>query len=322
MNVWQEWLRKPRTVLLRKVAFQLHLWIGLATGLYVLMLSVTGSALVFRREMDRAARPQGPPLEQSRPVLPKEELARRALRAYPGSTVERVGDPQRRMALVRVALSRDGRQIERDFNAYTGEDLGPPWPWQAEAVLKLAELHDDLLLVDDRRGRSWNGIGSILVTVLCLTGLVLWWRGLKVWPRGLTFTWRAAWPRFNFDAHSALGFWFFTILMIWAVTGIYMAFPDPFTRAVDWYWGPIDTFEQERTGDVLIRWAVRLHFGRWRSHTLKAVWVVLGLLPAVMLVTGAAMWWRRVVVPRRRAAEAPRAADRVMALGREPQQVE
>ena len=91
---------------------------------------------------------------------------------------------------------------------------------------------------------------------------------------------------------------------------------------MDWYWGPIDTFEQERTGDVLIRWAVRLHFGRWRSHTLKAVWVVLGLLPAVMLVTGAAMWWRRVVVPRRRAAEAPRAADRVMALGREPQQVE
>ena len=320
MNVWQRWLRKPRTVLLRKISFQLHLWIGLAIGLYIVMLSVTGSALVFRREMDRAARPQAPPLAEGRPVLPKDELARLALRAYPGYTVERVGNPQRRTALVRVDLRRGGELIERDFNGYTGEDLGDPWPWQAEAVLTLAELHDDLLMVEDRRGRWWNGVGSILVTLLCLTGVVLWWRGLKVWRRGLGFSWRSAWPRFNFDSHSALGFWCFAILFIWAVTGIYMAFPDPFSQFVDWYWGPIDNFTEERPGDVALRWAVRLHFGRWRSHTLKAVWVIIGLIPAAMFVTGAAMWWHRVV-RRREPAQAP-AAARTLALRQEPQQVE
>jgi uncharacterized iron-regulated membrane protein len=322
MNFWQRCLRKPRTVLLRRISFQLHLWIGLAIGLYIVMLSLTGSALVFRREMDRASRPQAPPLQEGRPVMPKEELARLAATAYPGYTVERVGDPQRRTALVRVILHRGSEELERDFNGYTGEDLGDPWPWQAEAVLTLAELHDDLLLVEDRRGRWWNGVGSILVTLLCLTGLVLWWRGLKVWRRGFVFSWRSPWPRFNFDSHSALGLWFFAILFIWAVTGIYLAFPDPFTRFVDWYWGPIDTFTEERPGDTVLRWAVRLHFGRWRSHTLKVVWVIMGLIPAVMFATGLAMWWHRVV--RKKApgtAEAPRTAPG-LGLRQEPQQVE
>ena len=309
-------------MLLRKASFQIHLWVGLAIGLYILMLSVTGSALVFRREMDRAARPQGPPLVADKPILSKEALARSAERAYPGYTVDRVGDPQRRTALVRVVLQRNGAEpLERDFNGYTGEDLGEPWPWQAEALLTLAELHDDLLLLDDRRGRFWNGIGSILVTLLCLTGLVLWWRGLKVWRRGFWFTWRAGWPRFNFDLHSSLGVWFFAILLIWAVTGIYLAFPDPFTVAVDWYWGPIENFETERFGDVLLAWLVRLHFGRWRSHTLKVAWVIMGLIPAVMFVTGAAMWWHRVVVRRRTTAESAE-APQLVTLRQEPQQVE
>ena len=54
--------------------------------------------------------------------------------------------------------------------------------------------------------------------------------------------------------------------------------------------------------DVVIEWMVRLHFGRWRSHTLKVVWVIIGLIPTVMLVTGVVMWWNRVVRHRRPAA--------------------
>ena len=49
---------------------------------------------------------------------------------------------------------------------------------------------------------------------------------------------------------------------------------------------------------------VRLHFGRWRnSHVLKAVWVIMGLVPAAMFVTGTAMWWHRVVYKRRAACD-------------------
>jgi uncharacterized iron-regulated membrane protein len=72
----------------------------------------------------------------------------------------------------------------------------------------------------------------------------------------------------------------------------------------------------------VLRWAVRLHFGRWRSHTLKTVWVIMGLIPTAMFVTGAAMWWHRVVRKKVvRTAEAPSPAP-ALALRQEPQQVE
>jgi uncharacterized iron-regulated membrane protein len=52
------------------------------------------------------------------------------------------------------------------------------------------------------------------------------------------------------------------------------------------------------------------------------VWVIMGLIPAVMFATGLAMWWHRVV--RKKApgtAEAPRTAPG-LGLRQEPQQVE
>ena len=53
MGTWDRWLRQPQRVWLRRAAFQVHLWIGLAIGLYVVVLSVTGSVLVYRNELDR-----------------------------------------------------------------------------------------------------------------------------------------------------------------------------------------------------------------------------------------------------------------------------
>jgi uncharacterized iron-regulated membrane protein len=312
MNLRERWLRRPRTVLFRKVCFQVHLWIGIAIGLYVVLLSVTGSALVFRREMDTAFRPQGPTIDATTQLLSKGQLAQAALAAYPGATVDRVGEPQavrdgatrRRTALVRVLLRQHGETFERDFNALTGEDLGDPWPWKAEALLALADLHDDLLMVDGRRGRFWNGVGSILVTLLCITGAFIWWPGVRSWRRGMAVKWSAASPRLNYDLHSAMGFWFFSIILIWAVSGIYLSFPDPFTHTVDWIWGVPEKLEA-RPGDVILEWLVRLHFGRWRnSHILKAIWVIMGLVPAAMFVTGTVMWWHRVVRKRRAAAPA------------------
>ena len=54
MSAWEKWKRRPQIVWLRKALFQVHLWTGIGLGLYVLLMSVTGSALVFRRELARS----------------------------------------------------------------------------------------------------------------------------------------------------------------------------------------------------------------------------------------------------------------------------
>ena len=52
--MWTQWVRQPQTLWIRRALFQVHLWAGLAIGLYIVLLSVTGSALVYRVELDRA----------------------------------------------------------------------------------------------------------------------------------------------------------------------------------------------------------------------------------------------------------------------------
>jgi len=57
-----------------------------------------------------------------------------------------------------------------------------------------------------------------------------------------------------------------------------------------------DQLENVRVVDTAIEWMVRLHFGRWRSMPwLKALWALVGLVPALMFVTGVVMWWNRVL---------------------------
>jgi uncharacterized iron-regulated membrane protein len=42
------------------------------------------------------------------------------------------------------------------------------------------------------------------------------------------------------------------------------------------------------------------------DSTTKAIWAVFGLAPAIMFVTGAIIWWNRVLRPSRRGGERPR----------------
>jgi uncharacterized iron-regulated membrane protein len=49
----------------------------------------------------------------------------------------------------------------------------------------------------------------------------------------------------------------------------------------------------------ILLWLTKLHFGNFYrgDWPLKIVWVVLGVAPALLFVTGVLMWWNRVVGP-------------------------
>ena len=291
MNLIVRWWRHPQRVWLRRAAFQVHLWIGLGLGLYVVMLSVTGSILVYRIELDRALRTERPAFLPDRPPLPREALQASAERLYPGWTVTRVGERiSRRNPTIEISIERDGVTKDRLFNPYTGADLGDAVTRGELAVLWLVRLHDELLL--ERDGKVWNAYGSILFTLLVITGAIVWWPGIERWRRALGVNLRASWKRITFDLHSALGFWLMLFMLVWGVSGIYLGIPQPFLDAVDAVSDPSLEYG-ERWGDVALEWLPRLHFGRWRNAWLKALWAGVGLVPAVMFVTGVVMWWNR-----------------------------
>jgi uncharacterized iron-regulated membrane protein len=294
MSIWKRWLHQPQRVWVRRALFQVHLWTGLALGLYIVVLSATGSALVYRRELVARFLTPLPETEASRPRLSTDELRAAALAIYPDHTItdlkENIG---RRTAVVHIWLERNGEKKERLFNPYTGRDLGDAFTRGERAVLWTVRLHDELLY--GREGRFWNGVASAFVTVLCLTGAVVWWPGTKRWRRSLYFKLRGGWRRLTWDLHSAMGAWLFLFILMWGVSGFYMGVPEPFTTLVDYISDPDPSLIGDRPGDVALAWLSRLHFGRWQSDSLKALWAVIGLVPAIMFVTGAIMWWNRVV---------------------------
>ena len=294
MTYLKKWIDQPRSVWLRRAMFQIHLWTGLAIGLYIVMMSVSGSILVYNAEIVRFLEAPMPEFQPDREPMSVEEMTVAAERAYPGYEVTRIGRRvTRRRPVMSVDLELGDDVRARVFNPYTGEDLGEAFPDSVRALFWVTELHDDLLM--GFTGRRINGIGSALVTLLILTGAVIWWPGRKRVRRSLSVKWKSRWPRFNWDLHSALGFWVYALMLLWAVSGVYLAFPDPFQAVVDTVSNP-DAILGDRPGDVALLWLTRLHFGRFRDYpALQAMWALLGLVPAVMFITGSVMWWNRVL---------------------------
>ena len=176
-----------------------------------------------------------------------------------------------------VVLRSGNKRIERLFDPNTGQDLGDPRPITGRVVSWLADLHDNLLA--GLTGRTLNGLGAALLVIMSVTGAVLWWPGIKNWRRSLKINRKARFARLNWDLHSAVGFWCFAFVLIWGVSGIYLCLP-----------GALDPV---LSSDIRL-WFTRLHFGRFNRVT-EAIWSLLGLAPALLALTGALMWWNRVL---------------------------
>jgi uncharacterized iron-regulated membrane protein len=214
MSIWQLWLRHPESSWVRKAFFHIHLWVGIGLGLYVLLMSASGSIIVYRSQLERA---------------------------YPASL----------------------NSIE----------------W-------LVDLHENLLV--GSTGRSVNGIGSIFVTLLCLTGAIIWWPGIDHWRRSLTVDWRGHIGRINWDLHSALGLWFFLFVLMWGISGFYFCF----SQVVNGLFGFLDPGNKFTTPTLY--WLSAIHFGRFDWFT-EALWALLGLVPAILSATGVFLHSHRMI---------------------------
>jgi uncharacterized iron-regulated membrane protein len=298
MGFWKQ----PNKTFLRRAMFQVHLWTGIAVGIYIVFISVTGSAVVFRRDLLNAKLGNIPASEAKGERMTEPQLRAAALEKYPGWDVTKVTFARRRLTPAEVTMTLGDDRIEERFNPYTGADMGTLHPRSVAIMEWFVDLHDNLL--KGETGRKVNALGGGLLCLLCLTGVVIWWRGRSTWTQGFYFNLRHGWKRINFDLHAALGFWSIAILFLWGLTGIYFAFPDPFIAAVD-YFEPQEAALGARAGDAFIAWLVRMHFGRYGGMSVRITYVIVGLLPALMFVTGAIMWWNRVL---RRWVEQTRAA--------------
>jgi uncharacterized iron-regulated membrane protein len=295
MSGWENWKRRPQIVWVRKALFQVHLWTGIGLGLYILLMSVTGSALVFRREMVKSLVREPRVAAGPGARMTEAELREAARRAYPDYQVARVSLRKNPDQAAEISLERGDRKLQRLFNPYTGADLGDSVRFGFRFVLWLADLHDNLLLA--QTGLLINAAGGIFTLLLVLTGAVIWWPGTDTWRRSLSFRWKTNPKGFNWTLHSALGFWTLAFSFMWALTGVYLSIPSRFNAVVD-FLEPLNASSKKlRLGDLVLSWLAQAHFGRFAGIGVKSIWTVVGLAPAALFVTGMLMWWKRVLKP-------------------------
>ena len=227
LTVWQRWVRQPQKIWLRRALFQVHLWSGIALGLYILMISVTGSVLVYRNELYRAATPEPIVSKGSGPRLTDDQLAEAARRLYPGYRVVKIGRARNLDQAVDVWLRRGDEIKKRLFDPRSGSDLGDSVPTGIWLVSKLLDLHDNLLA--GPTGRKVNGVGALALLALAVTGLAIWWPGIKTWRRSLTLHRGVGWKRLIWHLHSMIGFWSLGFMLVFGrERGLSRLFPSRF----------------------------------------------------------------------------------------------
>jgi uncharacterized iron-regulated membrane protein len=158
------------------------------------------------------------------------------------------------------------------------------YPISLPSVEWLVNLHANLL--SGQTGRYVNGVGAIGAVAMCLTGAIIWWPGISRWRRSLTVDWRGHAVRVSWDLHSALGFWCFIFVLLWGLSGFYLCFP----QTVSALFGFLDPGNKFTVPTLY--WLSALHFGRF-GWFAEMVWAFLGLVPAILAVTGILLSWHR-----------------------------
>jgi uncharacterized iron-regulated membrane protein len=238
----QGWLHTfahfPRRTFLRRALFQIHLWAGIGVGLLASVACLTGSAVVYKHALETHLSPS---LYRtvSAPRASADTLISRARALHPGWTLEYIdtgrtsSESDSREPWIFYLAPPGAEPFDRDITAYldpsTGRLLGQMQRstalHPATAIDWIAELHYRLL--GGNAGGVVNGIGALLLFVLCATGILIWWPGGRHWHSHLKIHWHARWPRLNWDLHNVVGFWIALPLAVEALSGAFFCFYVP-----------------------------------------------------------------------------------------------
>jgi uncharacterized iron-regulated membrane protein len=217
MSLTSDLVHHPRRLWLRRAAFQVHLWAGVLLAVYLVLIALSGSVLVYKDELTRWALPPGLHVYQRARIASPEMVMAQFTAIEPKGTVINLQVPSTVLPVFLLeGKDSAGRPARWIADPITGRTHPAPRTW-------LDTVHDlhYYLLLPASWGMQVNAVGAAILLLLALTGAFLWWPGLRSWKRGLRFNPRSKWRRMNYDLHSAIGFWTLAIVVWWAVSGVY-----------------------------------------------------------------------------------------------------
>jgi uncharacterized iron-regulated membrane protein len=205
----------------KNIIRNIHLWLGLATGLVVIIISITGALYIFEEEIREATQKdfryvtlqQKPFIGLDRVILsfeklsPKDQL--RLIRIEDGSP----------NATVEITTKKAVVYYFNPYDATLVKKGGEDW-------LEVVEhIHTSLLL--GKTGEFIMNWSVVIFVLMLITGLVLWFPGqMRLLKQSLSIKRKASFKRLNYDLHNVLGFYASVVLLVTALSGLYFAFKE------------------------------------------------------------------------------------------------
>ena len=212
---------------LRPIIFWLHLVAGVTAGVVIFLLSVTGTLLMYERQITGLAEQQfhvQPPNGQS--PLSADSLAELAGVKVDGRlSLVFENDPTAPVVI------RKGRSVQALMNPYTGELLGDGATATGDFFHWLTVFHRWFAMTDDSRetAHSIVSAANLIFLFILVSGIYLWLPKIWKWPlfrKNLLFIRRpASLKGRDYNWHHVLGFWALIPLLAMVITGAVISYP-------------------------------------------------------------------------------------------------
>jgi uncharacterized iron-regulated membrane protein len=297
-------MRRGRATVLR-----LHLIVALLAGAGLLLVSVSGAALIFRPELDDAVFGLPAGVAAGGVRAPLAVLLDAGQAAHPGLNPLTLTLPERDGRHARLALERGASRetVEVLLDPVSARVLGSRW-LERSPLHALRVLHTELYL--GARGRLLVAALGALLLLQAATGLFLWWPFTRRLPRGFTVRRGRRWPVLSFDLHKVVGFVSLAFHVPLALTGALLALPvgaaparpgsveirerDGTVARLDRATGALTVVrDPRRAADRLWGLMTTLHEGRFGGLASRSLYVAAGLSPVVLALTGLGIWLTR-----------------------------
>jgi uncharacterized iron-regulated membrane protein len=235
----------------------IHLYLSLAAGIIIFCSCLTGTLLVFEKEIEHTLHPGRYYVTAQQARMPLEQLIKAALKQLPkaklasamvykdvGRTVEiglivpekknKKGNPAQ-AERSKPAMAPGGKDkkpkdaVDRAnlivfVNPYTGQVTGE-YNRRQSFLYSIEMFHRFLLAGKDSLGDWVVSISTLLFLVILITGVILWWPKTKnIMKQRLKIKWGGSTKRLVHDLHLVTGFYTSIFLIVIALTGLIMTF--------------------------------------------------------------------------------------------------
>jgi uncharacterized iron-regulated membrane protein len=210
---------------LKKLASSLHLWFGLAVGLVIVIISITGAVYSFQPELSRTFQPWQTVKAENKPYLPLSQLRAIAAAQLPDKKPTRIIFRGKSSSVVAHFIAKKPKRYYYAvyMNPYTGQ------------VLKTMDNQDDFfrivlnghmyLWLPQDIGHQVVGWSVVIFLLMIVTGIIMWWpRNKAARKNSFKVKWKASPKRLNYDLHNVFGFYASWVLIFIVITGLVWSF--------------------------------------------------------------------------------------------------